>query len=299
MSSALGQVLCKADDIVAPKPPQMIDADLGLVRDFPGKPSLPEWSKIEKLKSFYTSYTSTQASCSPQEGNDLKLRLFVGVNSLGVEGLEHPAGLFAADKSFQFYGISRLRIERTDQDVTRQFALPVGGPARIAEVVQVIEKSELGTFLEDLAQLQLVMIPRIVPHPDAAEPGRESEGCFQVTSVTVVPTRVFDAPDGHASPGIHPSLDARRRALENVVRQTDWLRRIDTEQPGCGTADDVGYLDRQVTSLNLTLKELVPDLDFLAEAVRFWNDVEDRVEVLRAEEQGWKKELEGRRAQRP
>ena len=77
------------------------------------------------------------------------------------------------------------------------------------------------------------------------------------------------------------------------------MRRFDTEQPGCGAADDAGYLDRQITSLNLTLKELIPDLDFMAESVRFWNDVENRIELLRAEEQGWKKQLREGSSSRP
>jgi hypothetical protein len=289
----LAQQLCKTEDIVVPKSPEMIAADLGLVQDVPGQPSLPEWSKIEKLKSFYESFTESNAPCSLEAGNDLTLRLYVDAGSLSAEGLEQPAGLFAADKSFQFYGISRLRVERADQEATRRFALPVGGPARIEEVVKVIEASELGTFLEDLAQLQLVMVPRIVPFPAAKDSEANGEGCFQIANVTVVPTRVFDLP-GAKGTAEGLSLDARRRALENVVRQTDWLRRVDTEEPGCGTSDEAGYLDRQITSLNLTQKELIPDMDFLAEAVRFWNDVEDRINVLRAEEQGWKKALKGR-----
>ena len=287
------QQLCKTEDITVPKSPEMIAADLGLVQDVPGQPSLPEWSKIEKLKSFYESFTESNAPCSLEAGNDLTLRLYVNAGSLSAEGLEQPAGLFAADKSFQFYGISRLRVERADQEATRRFALPVTGPARIEDVVKVIEASELGTFLEDLAQLQLVMVPRIVPYPaEAAE--ANGEGCFEIANVTVVPTRVFDLPEAKGASADKLSLDARRRALENVVRQTDWLRRVDTEEPGCGTFDEAGYLERQITSLNLTQKELIPDMDFLAEAVRFWNDVESRIEVLRAEEQGWKKALQGR-----
>ena len=62
-------------------------------------------------------------------------------------------------------------------------------------------------------------------------------------------------------------------------------------------AEGEGYLTRQIRSLNLTVRELAPDLDFIAQSIRFWNDVEQRIQQLRSEDEGWQKEITARESQ--
>lgn len=265
----------------------MIEVDLQLISNQPGQKELPEWSKLEKLRSLYQTYAQAKASCTLVSGTDIDVGLFTTRSGMDVEGYEQPAGYLSAEKGFQFYGVSRLKVERVDKDVTRYFALPVAGPAAISEVAG---GEELSTLLEDLAQLQMVVIPRVHTYP---QPGAPTDlDCFRISNVTLVPTRVFDEEaDPEGSGTIRLSLDARRRLLEHVTRQSGWLDRFETEVPGCGTVDLPGFRGRQVTSLDLTVRELIPDVEFVAQTVRFWEEVESRIEKLRAEEEEWRKLL--------
>ena len=268
----------------------MVEADLALLRESNGKEALPEWSKIEKLRSFYKRYATQNAPCAIIEGAGIEVRMFVAHDSIESDAFQITSGLFEAEKFFQFFGVSRLKVERSDRNVARRYALPIQGPAKVADVVAIIEESELATFEEDLAQLQMITVPRIYPHPEAEA---DQTDCFQVSSVTVIPSRVFDEQQSlNRSDGkVKLSLEGRRRALEHVWREVDWLERIETEEAACGTQDRPGFRGRQITSLNLTVKELVPDLDFVAESIRFWNEMEARIEQLRQTEESWMKEL--------
>lgn len=271
----------------------MIEADLGLIRGGAGKPALPEWSKIEKLRSFYREYAAEKAACSIVEGEEIAVRLFVDLASLEAAGAGPKTSQFAAGKAFQFFGTSRLKVERADKAVTRAFALPLAGSARISDVV---EKVQLDILLEDLAQLQLVWVPHF-RHRAGGEmaPGRETQDCFLVSNVTLVPSRVFDAPPSTSTgepSKLHLTLNARRRALENVARHARWLQRIHTEKSECRAGEVEGYSASQIRSLNLTVLELVPGIDFVTQSIRFWREVELRLQQLRAEDEGWRKEID-------
>ena len=41
----------------------------------------------------------------------------------------------------------------------------------------------------------------------------------------------------------------------------------------------------------LTVRELAPDIDYVAQSIGFWRDVEQRIQQLRAEDEGWQKEI--------
>lgn len=285
---------CEDRQIVTPKLPTMVEADLALLRETDSQAALPEWSKIEKLRSFYKRYADQNAPCVIIQGAGIEVRLFVAHDSIEEEAFLTTSGLFESEKFFQFFGVSRLKVERSDRNVARRYALPIQGAARVADVVAIIERSEMETFEEDLAQLQMITVPRIHPHPNVAA---DQTDCFQVSSVTVIPSRVFDEAQSLDRSGgaVSLSLEGRRRALEHVWREVNWLERIETEEAACGTEDQPGFRGRQITSLNLTVKELVPDLDFVAESIRFWNELEGRINGLREAEEDWMKELGVRR----
>lgn len=287
LAPASAQENCRDQDIQRPAPPAMIETNLQLLRGDAGQRPLPEWSKIEKLRNLYRSHAEEQTPCTIARGEDIAVGLFVSRDSVGADA--DDASRFLAKRALQFYGLSRLKVERADQDVTREYAFPITGPAPIAEVVA---EDRLETLIEDLAQLQLVSVPRLLHRQ--GEVNGEPEDCFLVSHVTVVPSRVFDEPeptDGSDPTEIRLTLSARRTALETVVRQTNWLQRMEKEEPGCRAGETPGLLARQVTSLNLTIGELVPDLDFVAQSLRFWREVERRIEKIRAEEESWKKEI--------
>ncbi len=278
---------CGSQDIHRPGPPQMIEADLRLLHGDASVPPLPEWSKIEKLRSFYKTLAESKAPCAIVEGEDLGVRLFLDRASLQPEAGGEGAGRFGRDKAMQFYGSSRVKVERADQSVTREYAFPLNGSATLSDVAP----NDLQVLLEDLSQIQLVAVPRL-------KAGKAADGtdqaCFLLSEITAVPSRVFDEPSFEPpSDPARPSLTlaARRRGLELVAREVQWLERVESEEPGCHTVDSDGYLGRQITSLNLTVKELAPDLDFVAQSLRFWREVEQRVAALRAEEESWKKEI--------
>ncbi len=269
----------------------MIEADLGLLLAHDGQKALPEWSKVEKLRDFYRTYAEAQAPCAIAAGEEFAVRLFVSREWFEIQDSERRAGRLAPDTPFQFYGASRLRVERSDKEVTRQYAFPIHGAARIAEVVR---EEDLDVLLEDLAQLKIVTVPRFRLQEALSGSSQDSSGdCFLVSNATVVPSRVFDekAAEDQASSLLHLTLRGRKLALENVAGQTQWLQRIDSEVPGCQSDENTGYWDRQVTSLNLTVQELIPDMDFVAQSIRFWRAVEQRIQELREEEESWKKEL--------
>ncbi len=278
---------CGPQDIHRPAPPEMIEADLRLLQGDAAAAPLPEWSKIEKLRSFYKTHAEGKAPCSIVEGEDLGVRLFLDRASLRQTGDAESAGRFGRDKAFQFYGSSRVKVERSDKSVTREYAFPLNGTATLSDVAP----HDLQVLLEDLGQIQLVAVPRL--RADKSTDG-SGQACFLLSEITAVPSRVFDEPSFEPpTDPAHPALtlSARRRGLELVAREVQWLERVESEEPGCHTIDTDGYLGRQITSLNLTVKELAPDLDFVAQSLRFWREVEQRVATLRAEEESWKKEI--------
>lgn len=276
---------CRDKDIERPASPRMIETDLAPLLGQNGQPPLPEWSKIEKLRGFFKRLAESKAPCVILEGQDLAVRLFIARDSLEAAAGRLEAGRFTPDKAFQFYGSSRLKVERSDQEVTREYAFPLTGSATIADA----SAEKLDVLLEDLAQIQMVTVPRL-----ALQQTGGGEGCFLVSQVTAVPSRVFDEPRSREP--FDPSqpkltLDARRRGLEHVAREVRWIQRVEKEPSGCRAGEADGYLARQITSLNLTVGELVPDLDFVTESLRFWKEVERRIEKIRAEDEAWKKEL--------
>lgn len=269
---------CGEKDIQVPRPPQMIEVDLALVRGNPEEGALPEWSRVEKLRHFYCTHAAQQAPCMIVEGKEIALQLFVSRSSIEAEEGARTPDLFTAEKAFQFYGASRLKVERADKEVTRVYAFPVSGPAKVGEVA---DEERLPVLLEDLAQLQMVRVPRFQRRTAAgAQSGSPSAECYLISNVTLVPSRVFDqSPPPVSDPAhIQLSLNGRRWALENVAREARWLQRIDTEGPGCRTREGSGYSAGQVHSLNLTVRELIPSVDFMTEE-------------LRAEDEGWKKAI--------
>lgn len=283
----LGKEPCGSQDIHRPGSPQMIEADLRLLQGNASIPPLPEWSKIEKLRGFYKTLAESKAPCAIVEGEDLGVRLFLDRASLRQGDGGEAAGRFGRDEALQFYGSSRVKVERADKSVTREYAFPLDGTATLAEVAP----NDLQVLLEDLSQIQLVAVPRL--KAEKAADG-SNQDCFLLSQITAVPSRVFDEPSFEpATDPAHPTLtlSARRRGLELVGREVQWLERVESEEPGCHTVDSDGYLGRQITSLNLTVKELAPDLDFVAQSLRFWREVEQRVAALRAEEESWKKEI--------
>ena len=280
---------CSDSDITVPQGPQMVEADLSLLRGAPGQSSLPEWSKIEKLRSFFRRFTSAQASCLLIGAEETDLELFVARTSITDPASDPTFGSLDSEKGLQFFGSSRVKVERADKQVTRTYAFPLGGPAKISDVA---ESHELEILLEDLAQVQLVSVPRLQRVSTAGSTG--TEDCYFISNVSVVPSRVFDnrvpvAPDSKT--GVALSLDARRRALEHVGHEVRWMQRVDTEVPGCQASEGAGYWARQVRSLNLTVRELAPDIDYVARSVSFWRDVEQRIQQLRAEDEGWQQEI--------
>ncbi len=287
--AARAQKPCSDADITVPEAPLLIEADLSLVRGVPGEISLPEWSKIEKLRSFFKRYTSSQAPCLLIEADEVDLQLYIARASVTDPASDPGSGNFGSEKALQFFGSSRVKVERADKQVTRTYAFPLTGPARISEVA---EAYQLEILLEDLAQVQLVSVPRF-EILSAASTGA-AEDCFSISSITVIPSRVFDDRRPVAEEGSSDallSLDARRRALEHVGHEVRWLERVDTELPGCPTGQGDGYLARQIRSLNLTVRELAPELDYVAQSVRFWRDLERRIQHLRAEDEGWSREI--------
>ncbi len=280
---------CSESSITIPRGPEMVEADLSLLKGATGEASLPEWSKIEKLRSFFKRYTSTRAECLLIEADETDLQLFVARSSITDPASDPNSGRLDSEKALQFFGSSRVKVERADKQVTRTYAFPLSGPAKISEVA---ETHYLEILLEDLAQVQLVSVPRLQRISTAGPAG--TEDCYLISSVTAVPSRVFDdrpprIPDSR--PGVVLSLDARRRALAHVGQEVRWMQRVDTELPGCSSGEGEGYWARQIRSLNLTVRELAPDIDYVAQSIRFWGDVEQRIRQLRAEDDGWQKEL--------
>ena len=289
------QEACDDSDITVPLGPQMVEADLSLLRGGTGEGSLPEWSKIEKLRSFFKRYTSAGAECLLIEANEVDLQLFIARSSITDPASDPASGNLDSEKELQFFGSSRVKVERADKQVTRTYAFPLSGPAKISEVA---ETDQLEILLEDLAQVQLVSVPRLQRIPTASSTG--TEDCYLISSVSVVPSRVFDdrlpaLPDSKT--GVALSLDARRRALEHVGQEVRWMQRVDTELPGCRSSEGEGYWARQIRSLNLTVRELAPDMDYVAQSIRFWREVEQRIQQLRAEDEGWQKEIAARENQ--
>lgn len=284
---------CRDIDIRTPgTAPDMIESSLSLVKGEEGQAPLAEWSKVEKLRDFYKAYARKKATCLLMDSGEVGFQLFVSRESLAGQGFDRSSGLIDPESSFQFYGASRLKVERADRAVTRVYAFPVAGPARISEVAK---DHQLEVLLEDLAQLQLVTIPRLRREKvTAAISDEEGDTCFLFSQVTLVPSRVFDqdAP-GNAVRLAQPvlSLEASRRALEHIGRETRWLQRVEKETPGCRTAMGDGYWARQITSLNLTVQELLPEVDFMSQSIRFWRAIDKRIEQLRAEKEGWEKEI--------
>ena len=280
---------CSDSDITVPQGPQMVEADLSLLRGAKGQSALPEWSKIEKLRSFFRRFTSAQASCLLIGAEETDLELFVARSSITDPASDPSAGKLDSEKGLQFFGSSRVKVERADKQVTRTYAFPLSGPAKISDVA---ESHQLEILLEDLAQVQLVSVPRLQRVSTASSTG--TEDCYFISNVSIVPTRVFDdrvpvTPDSKT--GVALSLDARRRALEHVGHEVRWLQRVDTELPGCQVSEGEGYWARQIRSLNLTVRELAPDIDFVARSVNFWRDVEQRILQLRAEDESWQQEI--------
>lgn len=285
---AVAKEPCREGDLNRPELPAMVEIDLELVYGLEGQEALPEWSKVEKLRSLYKIRTEAAGPCLLVEGGEVAVQLFMVREGVVSGGETNRAGDFRYAPPLQFYGATRVKVERADQQVTREYAYPITGPLPIADVVQEEEREVL---MEDLAQLRMVRVPRIKRRAAAGGDG----DCFLVSHVTLVPTRVFDEPgswpETPQSESAPLTLDARRLALEEVTRAVEWLRRVETEVPGCATPDGDGYRARQITSLNLTVGELVPDLDFVTQGIRFWRQVEARVQQLREEEQDWRKEI--------
>ncbi len=281
---------CREGDLQRPQLPQSVEIDLELLRGTEGQESLPEWSKIEKLRNFFKVWAEGQAPCLLVEGGDIVVQLFIDRASFLREREPIFAGQFKPEDSLQFYGASRVKVERSDQQVTREYAYPVDGPSAMSAIV---ETEEMPVLMEDLAQVKMVRVPRIKRRSVPGPGGQPSQDCFLLSSATLVPSRVFDpGMEQDLAPDTFPlSLEARRTTLEQVAGDVQWLERFETEVPGCSTPEGDGFWGRQVTSLNLTVKELVPDLDFLTQSIRFWREIESRVQQLREEEEGWKKEI--------
>ena len=203
---------CCESDMTIPQGPQMVEVDLSLLRGGKGEGSLPEWSKIEKLRSFFKRYTSARAECLLIDADETDLLLFVARSSITDPASDPASGDMDSEKGLQFFGSSRVKVERADKQVTRTYAFPLAGPAKISEVA---ETHQLEILLEDLAQVQLVSVPRLRRIPTAGSTG--TEDCYLISSVTVVPSRAFDdrlpASRGGSEPGVALPLDARRRAL--------------------------------------------------------------------------------------
>ncbi|HUG43180.1 MAG TPA: hypothetical protein VMN76_02960, partial [Acidobacteriota bacterium] len=238
------------------------------------------------------AFAEESAPCELVEGEVTSFQLFISRQTLESDQVWKSSGRISADGLFQFYGASRVKVERADRNITREIAYPVAGSAAISDVAAA---DKLPVLLEDLAQVQLVSVPRIrrLPGIETLEEQSPAE-CFFVSDVTLTPSRVFDEPNSATlkdSSFVDLSLDARRRGLERIARETRWRERVATEQPGCRVELEEGLLGRQITSLNLTTLELVPDVDFVTETIRFWREVEQRIARLREEEEGWKREL--------
>ena len=178
---------CSDSDITVPQGPQMVEADLSLLKGEIGQGSLPEWSKVEKLRSFFRRYASAQASCLLIETEEIDLQLFVARSSITDPAFDPTSGNLDSEKGLQFFGSSRVKVERADKQVTRTYAFPLSGPAKISEVA---ETHQLEILLEDLAQVQLVSVPRLQRISTASSTG--TEDCYLISSVSVVPSRVFD-----------------------------------------------------------------------------------------------------------
>ena len=235
--------------------------------------------------------------CSDEEIQSPQLSRLVEADLALLQGQSDEGALPEWSKIEKLRNFYKEHAERADKDVTRRYAFPIAGPVRIADVA---ETGQLDTMLEDLAQLQLVTVPRLQLHNIVdVSSQEEARDCFLVSNLTVVPSRVFDdpIPEEASEPSVHLTLNSRRRALEHVVREVRWLQRIDTEVPGCHFGEESGYWDRQIRSLNLTVGELVPDLDLVAQSIRFWSEVEQRIERLRREDEEWAKRImEGEQA---
>ncbi len=281
---------CREGDLTRPGLPAQVAVDLELVRGSGEQEALPEWSKIEKLHGLYEQHAEQEGPCLPVKGGEIAVQLFIARSSLDQTPRGPFAGFFRGADALQFYGISRVKVERADQQVTREFAYPAQGPAAVSDVVG--EDEEQVVLMEDLAQLRMVQVPRIKQRE--ALGGEDREDCFLISGVTLVPSRAFDPPAASTSPSPPLTLNGRRLVLEQVSRDVQWLERLETEVPGCSTLAGDGYRGRQITSLNLTVRELVPELDFVTQAIRFWREVEQRVQQLRDEEQSWLEELSRR-----
>ena len=261
LPSLWSQAPCGDQDVTTPDGSRLVEVDLSPLQGRGEEGALAEWSKIEKLRSFYKRYTSSRAECLLIDADELDLQLFLARESITDPASDPNSGNLDSDKSLQFYGSSRVKVERADKQVTRTYAFPLTGPALISEVA---ETEQLEILLEDLAQVQIVSVPRLRGVSTAGPAGNED--CYFLSNVSLVPSRVFD--DRTPAPvdkqtGVALSLDARRRALEHVTREVRWLQRVDTEIPGCQTGEGEGYWARQIRSLNLTVRELAPDLDFV------------------------------------
>ena len=194
---------CSESDMTIPQGPQMVEVDLSLLRGGKGEGSLPEWSKIEKLRSFFKRYTSARAECLLIDADETDLLLFVARSSIPDPASDPASGDLDSEKGLQFFGSSRVKVERADKQVTRTYAFPLAGPAKISEVA---ETHQLEILLEDLAQVQLVSVPRLRRIPTAGSTG--TEDCDLISSVTVVPSRAFDdcLPHGVVRNPASPSL---------------------------------------------------------------------------------------------
>lgn len=239
-----------------------------------------EWSKVEKVRDLLRDYSLKRAGpCYFPSLDGLSLNLYVGRSAQGFKiGPETPLRVFG----------SRLQKRPgSDEDELLQVGFP---PDRMVTLRQLFDdrQQELQIVLEDLAQVELVYVPRIEEFPAQ---GGQDKSCFQVHGLSLVPSRVFDdtLPWSEVPPVAPPqqlpsqiSLRARKEVLERLARRASWIDRMAMEKPQCRIGpQEEGYSELQVQSLHVTLTRIFPGREFLQDCNDFWSLVKERIRQLR------------------
>ena len=257
--------------------PEMIRSDASLLEDPESEEYSTEWVAYQQLRNLLKAKTS----CRFPDEQVAQTSLYVDPTLQG--------GPLLPDTRLQMFGVGILRTARRGQSPRRVVAYPAFGATSLSEYIE--SEKELATILKVLTQLEFVYVPYI-------EQISPEQGCYKLSSATLVPSRVFDEGlpwlegDINGSPHLLPSkisLEVQRQALERLAAEAKWIEIMSTYEPSsrCDARNEGGqieqhYHEMQVRSLDVAVNQLLPEREYLRLSAEFWNEVKKRIHQLRA-----------------
>jgi hypothetical protein len=211
------------------------------------------------------------------------------------EGQGRSAVKIGAKTAIQIFGERQEPIPKTDPCakyakngvLTIRVAMPETGAKSIQDILSD-DQAVLSRSIIDLGKLEIVAVP-MISRPDKDNPCECEEGksCVRVSTLTLVPSKVFEEkkvqPTGAstASFAAYPSdlRQEKQRLEKEAASLIEWLRASQSEnQLACFSDDKV-----------LLWAEDVPDA--LKRWSAFWNAVASRTQQLKMEEDANRKNL--------